>query len=56
MFTISYSCAVIVPIVSGALWDLTGWSVAAFIPIVVCSLVLIGLAPTIVLRENSAQA
>ena len=24
MFTISYSCAVIVPIISGALWDLSG--------------------------------
>ena len=29
MFTISYSCAVIVPTLSGALWDLTGlpWTV-----------------------------
>ena len=52
MFTISYSCAVIVPIVSGLLWDLTGWIMAPFAPIVVCTLVLIGLAPTIVLREK----
>ena len=52
MFTISYSCAVIVPIVSGVLWDLTGWTLAPFIPIGVCALVLIGLAPTIVLREK----
>jgi CP family cyanate transporter-like MFS transporter len=54
MFTISYSCAVIVPIVSGALWDLTGWTLAPFVPIVACMLVLIGLAPTIVLRDKSA--
>ena len=54
MFTISYSCAVIVPIVSGVLWDLTGWPLAPFIPIGICTLVLIGLAPTIVLREKSA--
>jgi CP family cyanate transporter-like MFS transporter len=54
MFTISYSCAVVVPIVSGVLWDLTGWTLAPFIPIAVCSLVLIGLAPTIVLREKQA--
>ena len=54
MFTISYSCAVIVPIISGVLWDLTGWTLAPFIPIGVCTLVLIGLAPTIVLREKSA--
>ena len=52
IFTISYSCAVIVPIISGRLWDLTGWTLAPFIPIGVCSLVLIGLAPTIVLRER----
>jgi CP family cyanate transporter-like MFS transporter len=52
MFTISYSCAVIVPVISGALWDMTGWTLAPFIPIGVCALVLIGLAPTIVLREK----
>ena len=39
MFTISYSCAVIVPIISGVLWDLTGWTLAPFIPIGVCTLV-----------------
>ncbi|MSP44854.1 MAG: MFS transporter [Xanthobacteraceae bacterium] len=54
MFTISYSCAVIVPIASGVLWDLTGWTLSPFIPIGICALVLIGLAPTIVLREKSA--
>jgi CP family cyanate transporter-like MFS transporter len=54
MFTISYSCAVIVPIISGAFWDLSGWTLAPMIPIVVCMLVLIGLAPTVVLRDKSA--
>jgi CP family cyanate transporter-like MFS transporter len=54
MFTISYSCAVIVPIISGLLWDLSGWTLAPFIPIGVCTLTLIGLAPTIVLREKAA--
>jgi CP family cyanate transporter-like MFS transporter len=54
MFTISYSCAVIVPIISGVLWDVTGWTLAPFIPIGVCTLVLIGLAPTVVLREKQA--
>jgi CP family cyanate transporter-like MFS transporter len=56
MFVISYSCAVIVPIISGVLWDLTGWTLAPFIPIGVCMCALIGLAPTIVLREKSAGA
>ena len=54
MFVISYSCAVVVPIVSGLLWDLSGWTASPFIPIVVCMLALIGLAPTIVLRDKSA--
>jgi MFS transporter, CP family, cyanate transporter len=53
MFTISYSCAVIVPIISGAFWDLSGWTLAPMIPIIACMLVLIGLAPTIVLRDKS---
>ena len=33
MFTISYTIAVIVPIVCGALWDLTGLPWTAFVPI-----------------------
>lgn len=52
MFTISYSCAVIVPVVSGALWDLTGLPATAFIPMAICALAVIGLAPGIVLREK----
>lgn len=47
MFTISYSCAVIVPIVSGALWDMTAVAGMAFVPIAMCALLLIALAPTI---------
>jgi CP family cyanate transporter-like MFS transporter len=53
MFTISYSCAVLVPIISGMLWDLSGWTASPFIPVIVCMLALIGLAPTIVLRDKS---
>jgi CP family cyanate transporter-like MFS transporter len=47
---------VIVPIIGGALWDLTGWTFAPFIPIGICSIVVISLAPTVVLREKSAGA
>jgi MFS transporter, CP family, cyanate transporter len=47
MFTISYSCAVIVPIISGLLWDLSGSAVSAFYPIIACSLVLMALAPSL---------
>jgi CP family cyanate transporter-like MFS transporter len=47
MFTISYSCAVIVPIISGAAWDLTGRAGAAFVPIALSAILLIVLAPAI---------
>lgn len=40
MFTISYTCAVIIPVVSGALWDLTGIAWTAFLPAVLCGLAL----------------
>lgn len=53
MFTISYSCAVAVPIISGGLWDASGWPAMAFVPIGLCTLAVIALAPTIVLREKS---
>lgn len=32
MFTVSYSCAIIMPIVSGALWDVTGLPWTCFLP------------------------
>jgi CP family cyanate transporter-like MFS transporter len=54
IFTISYSCAVIVPIISGVLWDATGSTLAPFVPILGCAIVMVGLAPTVVLREKSA--
>jgi|SRR5581483_835016 len=47
MFTISYSCAVIVPVISGIVWDLTGIPATAFLPIALCGLVLVMLAPAI---------
>jgi CP family cyanate transporter-like MFS transporter len=47
MFTISYSCAVIVPVISGILWDLSGVPALAFLPIALCGLLLVILAPAI---------
>ena len=46
MFTISYSCAVIVPIFSGLGWDLSGIPAVAFAPIGLCALLVLGLAST----------
>ena len=47
MFTISYSCAVIVPVISGFLWDASGIPAWAFVPIALCNFLLIALAPGI---------
>jgi CP family cyanate transporter-like MFS transporter len=38
MFTISYSCAVIIPTLSGGLWDLTGVPWTVFIALGFCAL------------------
>jgi len=47
MFTISYSCAVIVPVISGLAWDMSGIAALAFLPIALCGVVLAVLAPAI---------
>ena len=44
MFTISYSCAVVIPILSGFLWDLTRVPMSVFLPIGLCPLAMIVLA------------
>jgi CP family cyanate transporter-like MFS transporter len=40
MFTISYTSAVIVPVVCGACWDLTGLPWTAFMPIAACAVIM----------------
>jgi CP family cyanate transporter-like MFS transporter len=52
MFTISYSCAVIVPIISGLVWDATGVPATGFVPIAVAALLIIGFAPTLRLQSR----
>jgi CP family cyanate transporter-like MFS transporter len=47
MFTISYSCAVIVPVLSGLAWDLSGIAGMAFVPVALAGVVLMVLAPAI---------
>ena len=37
MFTVSYGFAVIVPVICGALWDITGRAWAAFVPMTLCA-------------------
>jgi MFS transporter, CP family, cyanate transporter len=40
MFTVSYSCAIIVPTTCGALWDTSGKPWTAFLPLCFCAVVL----------------
>jgi CP family cyanate transporter-like MFS transporter len=47
MFTVSYSCAVVVPVISGMLWDASGIAALAFLPVAICGIILAVLAPAI---------
>ena len=49
MFTVSYTCAIIIPTICGALWDLTGRPWTAFVPLCICAAALTVLG-TIVTR------
>ena len=53
MFAIAYTIAVIVPVICGALWDLTGIPWTAFLPVGVCALTLTTLG--IVLTRRSRE-
>jgi CP family cyanate transporter-like MFS transporter len=47
IFTISYSCGVIVPIICGIVWDLTHVPSLTFVPTALCSFLLAGIAMTL---------
>ena len=40
MFTVAYTCAIIIPTICGALWDVTGKPWTTFIPLCLCSVTL----------------
>jgi len=40
MFTIAYTTAILIPIISGALWDATGKPWSAFVPLCICAIAL----------------
>ena len=54
MFTISYTIAVIVPILCGALWDITGIPWTAFIPIALCGVGLTVFGTMLTLQKAPA--
>jgi MFS transporter, CP family, cyanate transporter len=49
---ISYGCAMLLSIVGGWLWDLTGWPVASFTPVALGAIVIVALASTV---KNARQ-
>ena len=51
MFTISYTIAVVVPVICGALWDLTGSPWTAFLPMVACGIGLTVFGTMLTLRK-----
>jgi MFS transporter, CP family, cyanate transporter len=53
MFTVSYTCAVIIPTICGGLWDLTGKPWTVFVPLLICCVTLTVLG-TIVVRFRPA--
>ena len=40
MFTVSYTCGIAIPTISGALWDITGRPWTAFLPMCLCAVML----------------
>jgi MFS transporter, CP family, cyanate transporter len=55
MFTMSYGSAVVTPIVSGTVWDVTGVPATAFVPIGVCAVVLLAFAPTMKFHRAKSE-
>jgi MFS transporter, CP family, cyanate transporter len=52
MFTISYPCAVIIPILAGIAWDATALPEVSFAAVGLCALAIVALAATIDLRPR----
>jgi CP family cyanate transporter-like MFS transporter len=52
MFTVSYSCAVVIPIISGGLWDLTGIPALAFVPLCLGAITLGTFGAIVSLRDR----
>src|SRR3984957_9174520 len=55
MFTVSYSCAILVPTACGALWDTTGKPWTAFLPLCLCAVVLTVLGALVTRYKPSTE-
>lgn len=58
MFTVSYTCGIIIPTVSGALWDITGKPWTTFLPLCLCAVMLtvLGVAASRLPRPDEKSA
>lgn len=52
MFTISYSYTMMIPIIGGLAWDVTGIPELAFVPIGLCAVIMVGFAATLDLSRH----
>ena len=55
MLTIAYACAIIIPTISGALWDLTGRPWTAFVPLCLCAVALTVLGSIVAKYRAAAE-
>jgi CP family cyanate transporter-like MFS transporter len=56
MFTISYSCAMVMSVLGGWLWDQTHTPIAGFAPVALCAVVIVALAPTVKQADRERDA
>lgn len=54
MFTISYACAVVVPFLSGLVWDLTGVPATGLLPIALCGVGIVAFSLTLPLGVGAS--
>jgi len=55
MFTISYTCAIIIPTICGALWDATAKPWTAFVPLCVCAVTLTALGAALTRHRSASE-
>ena len=56
MLTISYTCAIVIPTLCGALWDMTGRPWIVFVPLCLCAVALTVLGSIVSRRRPAAHA
>jgi MFS transporter, CP family, cyanate transporter len=56
MFTISYTCAIVIPTICGALWDTTDKPWTVFVPLCLCSVALAVLGTIATRRHPPVEA